>query len=91
MDAIEMPKRPWWRQKRWWAAGALSLVVAYPVSAGPAEYCAMRDWLPRPVYSTAYRPVLGWAGGRLALDPNLFGRYMTWWWRLAQRHEGVPD
>jgi len=40
------PKRPWWRRKRTWAAGAVWLAVAYPVGIGPVSYAAGRGWLP---------------------------------------------
>jgi hypothetical protein len=44
MDA-DKPRRAWYRGKRTWAALALWLLVAYPLSIGPAEYCVERGWL----------------------------------------------
>lgn len=52
MDA-DKPKRPWYRRKRAWAALVLWLVVAYPLSRGPAEYASVRGWLP-PSYAQAF-------------------------------------
>jgi hypothetical protein len=39
--------RPWWKRKRWWAAGALwlALPTAYLLSAGPIAYCHGRGRL----------------------------------------------
>lgn len=38
------PKRPWWRNKRWWATGFLWLVIAYPLNLGPLVYAVARAW-----------------------------------------------
>ena len=45
------PSLPWWKSKRTWAAAlALWLLVAYPLTTGPMQYAALRDWVPVDVY-----------------------------------------
>ena len=45
------PRKPFWKRKRWIAAAVLWLVVAYPVSEGPALYAEYRGWIPfTPIY-----------------------------------------
>ena len=58
-------RRPSWKKKRWIAALALWLLIAYPASFIPAAYCLGRGWLPFEEGLTAYRPVieLGYAIG----------------------------
>jgi hypothetical protein len=50
------PKRTWYRRKRTWAAIALWLVIAYPLSVGPAFYGMGRGWLPIKQTSALYGP-----------------------------------
>jgi hypothetical protein len=50
----EAPRKPFWKRKRWIAAGVLWLVIAYPVSEGPARYAEMRHWIP---FTPAYLPL----------------------------------
>ena len=59
------PRRTWWRRTRTWAALALWLIVAYPLSSGPFYYCAGRGWvaLDDPLLVTAYEPLLRALGG----------------------------
>lgn len=51
------PHRPWWRKKRWLAAGLLWLVLAYPLGRGPAAYAVVRGWLPVAYEQTLYAPL----------------------------------
>ena len=53
-----LARRPWWKKKRWAAAGLLWLAATYAASLGPAVYAVNRGWLPRQCYP-AYRPL--WA------------------------------
>jgi hypothetical protein len=94
------PRRPWWKRKRAWAAGALWLAVAYPLSMGPIWYCTERGWLSDPAVRTCVElyvaPLFATAEAmiyaaeavprlvRLALDG--FDAYGTWWVELGRRH-----
>jgi hypothetical protein len=79
-------KRPWYRRKRVWAVVALWLLVAYPVSEGPACYAARRDWITADACFRLYAPML-----RNVPDEWFDGyhrrEYVTWWVDLAGRHE----
>jgi hypothetical protein len=80
------PRRPWHKRKRTWAAVAVWLVVAYPLSVGPANYAAARGWASIPLLKTAYTPVFLAA---VALDPSRSGSfivYVDWCGDLGQRH-----
>ena len=51
---------PRWRKKRWAAVIVLWLVVAYPLSLGPAIYLNARGWVPAavvPVLEVVYGPL----------------------------------
>jgi hypothetical protein len=61
---MDEPKPPWWRTKRWWAAGVLLVLVLYPLRTGPACYAVGRGWLQQPTYAAVYAPVF-WTTGRL--------------------------
>ena len=39
---MDAPKRPWWRKKRWLAAGLLLVALSYPLSFVPAMWVATR-------------------------------------------------
>lgn len=49
---------PWWKKKRWGAALALWLAVAYPLSLGPIAYMVGRGWLPVAQIQGVYAPLL---------------------------------
>ena len=54
------PPRPFYKRKRWIAAGAIWLLIAYPLSLGPVAFFAMMDWLPPWLSTTvtiAYQPL----------------------------------
>lgn len=80
--------RPFYKRKRWIAAGVLWLVVAYPLSSGPVAYCWDRGWLPNGVYQTLYWKPLS----LLPLRTNGmtgYPLYVQWWVDLAHDHEPV--
>ncbi len=77
------PRRPFYRRKRWLAAGLLSLVIAYPASVGPMLYAYQRGWLPGPAYSAVARPF------DFLYDTPLdrvWRRYTIFWLALGNRH-----
>jgi hypothetical protein len=78
--------RSWWRKKRWWAAVALWLIVAYPLSVGPANYAAARGWVPEGWVVTAYAPVQSAAQQPWLMEPYV--RYVMRWRIAAYEHEG---
>ena len=75
------PRRPWWRRKRTWAALALWLVVAYPLTAGPVLYGVWRGW-PVGVMWNLFDPLArpSFTDGPLG---ETYGRYLLWWANLA--------
>lgn len=83
-------KRPWYRRKRWWAAGLLWLAIAYPLSAGPAGYAVGRLWLDVDLVSALYRPVLPdeilYEGGG---PRHVLGRYYLRWFYAGAAADGV--
>ncbi len=54
----EPQRAPGWKRKRWIAAAAMWLVIAYPLSIWPAAYLVGRGWLPAATASVAYAPVI---------------------------------
>ncbi len=61
------PRRPWWKKKRWAAAFALLLVVAYPLSFGPVKYSEVREWLPAVSHAVYLPAVIAISGTPLAV------------------------
>jgi hypothetical protein len=87
-------RKPFWKRKRWMAAAALWLLLAYPLSCGPLNYAAQRGWLPDwsyPVTDVLYAPLNqlnarhSWIAERAG-----FHAYLLWWIGLGRRH-AVPD
>jgi hypothetical protein len=54
----EPPGRPWWRRKWVWAALALWLAVAYPLSLGPVAYLVGRGWITKTQATAVYAPII---------------------------------
>ena len=75
------PRRPWWKKKRTWAAVTLWLVVAYPLSAGPAQLAVARGWVSVREYLAFYAP-LGPAVRATDAGNRWFTAYGEWWWRI---------
>jgi hypothetical protein len=69
------PRRPWWKKKRWAAALVLWLLVAYPLSAGPAVYAVARWWLPGQALAV-YSPIFALVSLK---ESQSFGNYLGWW------------
>lgn len=57
----EPVRTPWWKRKRWIAAGVIWLGVAYPLSLWPAAYLVGRGWLPVTAANVGYAPVIALA------------------------------
>jgi hypothetical protein len=66
---MDEPKRPWWRQKRWWAAGIIVAVAAYMASLGPLAYGEARGWISRN------------AAEQLRTPAALYSQYVGWRWQ----------
>lgn len=83
------PQRPWWKQKRWIAAGVLWLVIGYPLACGPVYYGIARFWLPRGPARAIVLP----CGALLSLTPLIdeWLAYIGWWVDLANRHRFGPE
>ena len=56
-----LPRKPWWKRKRWIAAILLWVVLAYPLSLWPVAYGVGRGWLPASQMRTYCAPVLSTA------------------------------
>lgn len=74
----EPARRPWWKRKRWWAAGALWLLVAYPLSVGPVVYAVGRGWAPMGL--TYFGVPATEAVQPTPLD-GPYAAYLDWWIR----------
>jgi hypothetical protein len=77
------PKRLRWRTTLLASVAILLMIVAYPISAGPAEYFATRGWLPFPV-SPVYSPAFRTLKETPAYDP--WREYLWWWTCRANEH-----
>lgn len=84
------PHRRWWTKKRWLAAIALWMLIAYPSSVGPAHYAVGRGWLPL-WFLKVYSPLV-WLQPDYSFDgydgslAQLFDTYNARWWSLGARH-----
>jgi hypothetical protein len=84
---MDEPSRPRWR-KKWVAAGAVALlIVAYPVSVGPAAYCVERGWLSNRLFAAACAPALNALPSGSAARAE-YATYLNWWLELAGEHDG---
>lgn len=65
----------------------LGLAGGYVAASGPAFYLVGRDWMPRAVYSVAFKPL-----SPLAYPDHppgrAFCRYISWWYDLGWDHSG---
>ena len=91
---MDEPKQPWWRKKRWWAAGLIWLVVAYAVGYGPLVYAVSRQWLTSPVAAALFIPAELVSRGTGYEDA--MRSYARWWMVKALQDEGgtvrvLPD
>jgi hypothetical protein len=69
-----------WRPLCLWAAMTLmALAVAYPLSAGPANWAATHDYLPYPVYARIYRPVITGIFSLSDWARDACADYLHWW------------
>jgi hypothetical protein len=99
MEATETPKRPWWRKKRWATPLALWLLVAYPLSIGPAGYLSHRGWL-RPETATAFCRPIEWLlprrgpaqrrfSGSLWVSVRQDNPRTRWFWAYVDRWDAL--
>ena len=82
----DAPRKPFWRRKRWIAAAVLWLVVAYPLSLGPAFYCVGRGWLSDSddIATAFYKPLV--YVSTLTGQHDRIGEFGQWWFNLGERH-----
>ena len=86
--ATVLARRPWWKKKRWAAALVLWLLVAYPLSVGPAGYANARGWLRPPVIAVlegVYEPLDRFVMADLPGSRPL-AAYCSRAYRLGERH-----
>ena len=77
-------------RKRWWVAGLLWLIAAYPLASGPWLYSGIRGWRVSRWATPVFKPLLE-AEDRLLPEHAAVGRpvlaYNRFWMRLADWHE----
>jgi hypothetical protein len=87
---IEPRQRRPWQGRKWVWAAALWLLVAYPLSMGPAVYAHRRGWVDGQTVEVVYGPAL-----RVLLSNGTTGsaflRYLTWWVGLTQPDNAATD
>lgn len=96
----DMPKRPWWRKKRWIAAAVfvLTLPIVYPASVGIASYCVGRGIVPgaaADLAEIAYTPLFQAleAANEVPQLESFSRAFMDWsdgLMELGERHSGRP-
>ena len=80
------PRKPFWKRKRWIAAAVLWLMVAYPLSTGPAAYAIERGWIaPFGRVNAIWLPVMT-VCERIGMMPRYI-RWCQWWSDLARQHD----
>uniref|UniRef100_A0A7C2K2S0 Uncharacterized protein n=1 Tax=Schlesneria paludicola TaxID=360056 RepID=A0A7C2K2S0_9PLAN len=66
---------PWtWRRRSWFALLPVLLLVAYPLSIGPAVLLLAHDWLNFEVFRSAYYPLL-WVSDH----SDALGKVLDWY------------
>jgi hypothetical protein len=66
---------------KWPHAALVVLLLAYPLSLGPATWLFYRGLLPSPLatwYEPVYRPI-AWAASQSSWTNSLFERYLELW------------
>ena len=76
-------RRPWWKRKRWVAAGLLWLLLAYPLSVGLLAYADGRGWVRRSLVEP-YCVLLVPIARSLPGDP--VRSCLDWCHRFGERH-----
>jgi hypothetical protein len=54
---MNLPPRPFYKRKRWIAAGVHWLGIAYPLSLGPLFYAAGNGWIRRATIDSLLIPI----------------------------------
>lgn len=85
MNETKPIHKAFYKRKRWIAVGVLWLVVAYPLSIGPAAYCVSRGWVSEQVVVVAYLPVLHLSSAAGMLGEPLID-LARWSDELGQQH-----
>jgi hypothetical protein len=88
----ELPRKPFWKRKRWIAAAVLWLVIWYPLSVGPLEYVFARDWISQSAVEWLipfYWPLVALANSDTP-PGDVFSSYAAWWRELGYRHRASP-
>lgn len=89
VDTGEKPERPWWRRNRT-AAVLVWLLIAYPLSVGPAGYARGRGWLPRIPCVVFFAPL--WAAvSDTPSESVLSGYYVRWMMAGSSHRDAASD
>jgi hypothetical protein len=87
----DAPRKPFWKRKHWIAAAVLWLVLAYPLSAGPAACALGRGWIANSAYHF-YSPLIEAERALWQWPPDtLWDRYCSYFYELGQRHRHHSD
>ncbi len=82
-------RRPWWKKKRWVAAMALWVVVAYLLSVGPARYALARGWISGAASDIYMRPAIdSMDATEDSVDAveDAYEAYLGWWEEIGEDH-----
>jgi hypothetical protein len=81
---------PFWRRKRWIAAGLLLFLFVYPLSAGVMSYLGGLRWLPGYSGMAPWPPAVAAYAPLLAIPEcppkRLWMSYVDWAYHLGERH-----
>jgi hypothetical protein len=84
-------KKRWFRSRQAKAVVValilVTLPLGYPLLVGPAAYSLERDWISSPVFAATCAPALNALPRGSSLQYTYF-RYINWWLRLAEKHDG---
>ncbi len=78
-------RRPWWRRKRTATALVLWLLVAYPLSVGPAAYATQRGWITQAT-AEAYAWPIEAADDAAEAVGDAYQAYVDWFEDVGDRH-----
>lgn len=86
-------RRSWYRKKRWWAAAALWLVTAYPLSILPVAYSVGRGWVSTADADPFYVPLFAVIEHTIEETPPeaAFARCLDAAVDLGRKHAGLPQ
>jgi hypothetical protein len=83
----EPHRAPFWKRKRWIAAGVVWLVIVpfvYPLSFGPLLYLNRRGWFQGETWLQLYAPINRFVSSDVRESTGYY-TYLDWWAELGER------